>query len=53
MSSDACRAMVADDEAGQSASGAAFDALHLIVEKRLSRAWLTVVDATMLTPGAR
>lgn len=53
VSSDACRAMVADDEADQSASGAAFEVLHLIVEKRLSRARLTVVDATMLGPTAR
>jgi protein phosphatase len=38
VSSDACRAMIADDEADQTASGAAFEVLHLIVEKRLSRA---------------
>ena len=53
VSSDALRGMIADDEADQTASGAAFEVLHLIVEKRLSRAALTVVDATMLTPAAR
>src|SRR3954470_25023073 len=53
VSSDACRALIADDEADQTASGAAFEVLHLIVEKRLSRAKLAVVDATMLTPVAR
>lgn len=53
VSSDALRGMIADDEADQTASGAAFDVLHLIVEKRLQRAHFTVVDATMLTPAAR
>ncbi len=46
VSSDACRAMVADDESDQSATGDAFDLVHLLVHKRLHRRRLTVVDAT-------
>ncbi|MGZ8375751.1 MAG: AAA family ATPase [Gemmatirosa sp.] len=53
VSSDACRAIVADDENDQSATDAAFQVVHLIVAKRLERARLTVVDATNLRPGAR
>lgn len=46
VSSDACRAMVSDDENDQSASAAAFEVLHLIVDKRLHAGRLVVVDAT-------
>ena len=46
LSSDACRAMVADDEADQSATTAAFTVLHCILEQRLRSGRLTVVDAT-------
>ncbi len=53
VSSDACRAAVADDENDQTATDAAFAVLHLIVAKRLERARLTVVDATNVRPGAR
>ncbi|MFN7017206.1 MAG: AAA family ATPase, partial [Fimbriimonadales bacterium] len=35
VSSDACRAMIADDENDQSATPHAFDLLHTIVGKRL------------------
>lgn len=48
VSSDSCRALVADDENDQSASGDAFEVLHLIVDKRLARGRLTVIDATNL-----
>ncbi|MEV6812959.1 polynucleotide kinase-phosphatase [Micromonospora sp. NPDC051296] len=53
LSSDAFRAMVADDENDQSASAEAFDALHYVAGKRLRAGRLTVVDATNLQPHAR
>lgn len=53
VSSDACRALVCDDEGDQSATPDAFAVLHLIVEKRLRRGKLTVVDATNVQPWAR
>lgn len=53
ISSDTCRAMVADDEGDQSATRDAFDLLHFVVEKRLRRGRLTVVDATNVDPEAR
>lgn len=46
LSSDAFRAMVADDENDQSATGDAFDALHYVAGKRLRAGRLSVVDAT-------
>lgn len=53
VSSDFCRGLVADDENDQSATGDAFDLLHDIVRKRLTRGRLTVVDATNVQPEAR
>ena len=53
LSSDAFRALVADDENDQSASGDAFDALHYVAAKRLKAGRLTVVDATNVQPHAR
>jgi protein phosphatase len=53
VSSDACRAIVADDENDQSATRAAFRILQTIVEERLRARRLTVVDATNVQPGAR
>jgi protein phosphatase len=53
LSSDACRALVANDEGDQTASAAAFEVLHLVAAKRLERALLTVVDATNVQPEAR
>jgi len=46
LSSDACRALVADDENDQAATNDAFDVLHYIARKRLAAGRLTVVDAT-------
>lgn len=46
ISSDYCRGLVSDDETDQSATADAFDVLQTIVEKRLKRGRLTVVDAT-------
>jgi polynucleotide kinase-phosphatase len=53
LSSDAFRGMVADDENDQSASAAAFDALHHVAGLRLAAGRLTVVDATNVQPFAR
>lgn len=53
LSSDAFRAIVADDEADQSASRAAFELLHLAARHRLERGRLTVIDATSVTGSAR
>lgn len=46
VSSDRCRAMVADDENDMDATAAAFRVLHAIVRERLAAGRLTAVDAT-------
>ncbi len=53
VSSDALRAMVADDPADQDASAEAFRVLAMIVEGRLWRRLMTVVDATNLRAADR
>jgi protein phosphatase len=53
VSSDLCRALVADDENDQSATPAAFEVLHLIASLRLRRRKLTVVDAVDARPRDR
>ena len=53
ISSDACRALVADDENEQGATADAFALLHYLVGLRLKRGLLTVVDATNVQPEAR
>ncbi|MCI3224332.1 polynucleotide kinase-phosphatase [Streptomyces sp. NP-1717] len=53
ISSDFCRALVADDENDQSASGDAFDVLHYIAGKRLAAGRRTVIDATNVQPESR
>jgi len=53
VSSDACRAIVSNDENSLDASDDAFDLLYYIVGKRLKRGLLTVVDATNLRPEDR
>jgi protein phosphatase len=53
LSSDFFRAMVADDELDQSATPAAFEALHFVARKRLRAGRLTVIDATNTQPMAR
>jgi protein phosphatase len=53
LSTDAFRAMVADDERDQSAGRAAFELLHRVAALRLQRGRLTVVDATNTWPDAR
>src|SRR5205814_2031873 len=53
LSSDFFRGLVSDDENDQSASTAAFDALHFVVEKRLALGKLTVIDATNVQKEGR
>jgi len=53
LSSDLCRALVADDENDLSATEEAFAVLHFIAAKRLARSRLTVVDATNVQREAR
>jgi protein phosphatase len=52
-SSDACRALVSDDENDQAATNDAFEVLHFIAAKRLAAARLTVIDATNVQAEAR
>lgn len=53
VSSDRCRALVADSEEDQNATRDAFDVLYSIVGKRLASRRLTVIDATNLRPEDR
>jgi protein phosphatase len=53
LSSDACRGLVSDDENDQTATDDAFQLLHFIAARRLSRGKLCVVDATNVQPEAR
>ena len=53
VSSDACRAMVADDPNDQAATPEAFALLNFIASTRLRTGRLTVVDATSVQPQAR
>jgi protein phosphatase len=53
LSSDACRALVADSETDQAATPEAFEVLHFITAKRLAAGRLTVIDATNVQPEAR
>jgi len=53
LSSDAFRAMVADDPNDQTVTHEAFEALHAIAASRLRLGRLTVVDATNVEPDAR
>lgn len=53
VSSDALRAMLADDANDQGASGEAFRILALLLQGRLSRGLLSVVDATNLRTSSR
>jgi protein phosphatase len=53
LSSDACRALVSDEENNQAVTSDAFEVLHLIAAKRLALGRLTVVDATNVQPEAR
>ena len=53
LSSDACRALVSDDENDQAVTPQAFEVLHYIAAQRLSLGKLVVVDATNVQQHAR
>jgi protein phosphatase len=53
LSSDACRAIISDDENNQAVTKEAFEVLHFIAAKRLALGRLTVIDATNVQPEAR
>jgi predicted kinase len=53
LSSDAFRALIADDPSAQGATDDAFDLLHRLLEMRLRRGRPTVVDATNVEDWAR
>src|SRR5205823_2387807 len=53
VSSDFCRGLVSDDDNAQDATSDAFELLHYIAGKRMTRGRLTVVDATNVQPEAR
>ncbi len=53
ISSDEFRALIADDPSAQGATDDAFDLLHRLLEMRLRRGRLTVVDATNVEDWAR
>src|SRR3954452_14131649 len=53
LSSDACRAMVSDEENNQAVTHDAFEVLHFVAAKRLALGRLTVIDATNVQPEAR
>ena len=53
VSSDACRAMVADDANDQTATPDAFALLNFIAATRLRAGRLTVIDATNVQPDAQ
>lgn len=53
VSSDGCRALVADDENEQAATKDAFEVVHTLARLRLRRGRLTVIDATNVQKEAR
>ncbi len=53
VSSDRCRAMIADDESNIRVSREAFELFHHIIETRLKHRRLAVADSTALQPDAR
>jgi protein phosphatase len=53
LSSDAFRALVADDENDQAATPDAFELLHRVLDRRLRRRRVSVVDATNVERSAR
>jgi protein phosphatase len=53
VSSDFCRALLADDENDLSVTSQAFDLVHQIARQRLALGRLTVIDATNVQPNYR
>src|ERR1700730_15958621 len=53
LSSDACRALVSDEENNQAVTNDAFEVLHFVAAKRLALGRLTVIDATNVQVESR
>ena len=53
VSSDACRALVCDDEANQQVNRDTFDLFYYIIGKRMYQNRFTIADSTALLPDAR
>jgi predicted kinase len=53
VSSDACRALICDDEANQQANRDTFDLFYYIIGKRMYQNRFTIADSTALLPDAR
>ena len=53
VSSDACRAIVCDDESNQQVNRDTFDLFHYIIHKRMFQNRFTIADSTALQPEAR
>src|SRR6266480_4360082 len=53
LSSDACRALISDEENNQAVTNDAFEVLHFVAAKRLALGRLTVIDATNVQPESR
>ncbi len=53
VSSDACRALICDDEASQQVNRDTFDLFHYIIHKRMLQNRFTIADSTALTVEAR
>jgi protein phosphatase len=53
ISSDTCRGLVSDDEGSLDATDDAFELVHFLARKRLSRQKLVVIDATNVQAHAR
>jgi predicted kinase len=53
VSSDACRALICDDEANQQVNRDTFDLFYYIIGKRMYQDRFTIADSTALLPDAR
>ncbi len=53
LGSDFCRGLISDDENDQTVTDHAFELLHFVAAKRLTKKRLTVVDATNVYPEDR
>jgi len=53
VSSDACRALISDNEANQQVNRDTFDLFYYIIGKRMYQNRFTIADSTALQPDAR
>jgi predicted kinase len=53
VSSDACRALISDNEANQQVNRDTFDLFYYIIGKRMYQSRFTIADSTALLPDAR